>query len=503
MTLATVLGDRRASGILLHPSSLPGPYAHGDLGEAAHAFVDFLAAAGQRCWQMLPVNPTGPGNSPYSGVSAFAGNPLFISLDGLCEAGLLKQGELGPPMSSGPVDFERAYAHRLPLLRRAFDRFQRAPKRHAESLARFRKSARYWLSDYCLFMALRRRYQGASWDRWDTPLRRREPRALRSALRELREDVAYYEFEQLMFDSQFRALRQKARASDVHLIGDIPIFVAYDSADVWAHPRCFLLDARLKPRFVSGVPPDYFSEEGQLWGTPLYAWSALKRDAYSFWVERLRTLFSRFDLVRLDHFIGFVRYFQIPAGATTAKLGRWRKGPGADLFRVAARKLGELPLIAEDLGDVSDEVLALRDHLGLPGMRVLQFAFGSGADNPFLPHNYVRSCVAYTGTHDNGTLLGWLKHGATPKEREHMLAYLGARADASEAELCDRLMRSVLGSVAQLSILPLQDVLGLDDRARMNVPGRPEGNWAYRVSARALSAKRAASLRKLTETYGR
>jgi len=498
-----VLGEQRASGLLLHVSSLPGAHGHGDLGREALEWLDFLADAGQRYWQVLPIHPTGPGNSPYSGVSAFAGNPLFISLDRLAGEGLLTKVELGKPLPQGHIQFARARKHRLPLLRMAFARYRDKPRPYTRELAAFRERARYWLDDYCLYMALKQRRPSQSWSDWEPALRSREKKALSAARSELAEQIAYYEFEQLMFDRQWRALREHASERAVQLIGDIPIFVAHDSSDVWAQQACFQLDARGRPTSVSGVPPDYFSEDGQLWGTPLYDWRALKRQRYTFWVERIRALLDRFDLVRLDHFIGFERYWQIPATAKTAREGRWQRGPGRDLFDVATKTLGPLPFIAEDLGEMSPDVEQLRDQLGFPGMRVLQFGFGSDASNAFLPHNYLRSCVAYTGTHDNNTMLGWLKDVASAGELRKVREYLGSEREPSAEKLGAQLVRLLLSSVAQLTIVPVQDVLGMDDRARMNVPGQADDNWSFRVPRGALGKQLAKSLLQMTRVYGR
>jgi 4-alpha-glucanotransferase len=392
----------------LHLSSLPGPHGNGDLGREARAFIDFLAAAGQSYWQLLPVHPTGRGNSPYSGVSAFAGNPLFIDLEQLVEDGLLSSTALGAALPERQVDYAQAAEHRKPLLREAFAAFRKQTGHFAARLSAFRRKTRAWLPDYALFVALKDTL-GEDWCAWDAPLRDRSPTVLARARKQLAAEVAYYEFEQLVFDTQWQALRSYAASRGVKLIGDLPIFVAHDSADVWAHRSGFQLDSKGQPTHVSGVPPDYFSATGQLWGTPLYAWAQHKREHYRFWIERLRAQLDRFDWVRLDHFIGFTRYWQVPAGAATAESGRWRNGPGRELFDAAARKLGPLPFIAEDLGAVSPEVERLRDELGFPGMRVLQFAFDSDAHNPFLPHNYATNTVAYTGTHDNDTTLGWLR----------------------------------------------------------------------------------------------
>jgi 4-alpha-glucanotransferase len=488
----------RESGVLLHVSSLPSAHGHGDLGPAARAFVDFLARAGQRGWQVLPIHPVGAGNSPYSGVSAFAGNPLMISLEDLHAEGLLDARALARTLPAGRIAYARVRQHRAPLLRQAFTRF-----RAGDALTAFRRRNAYWLDDYTLFMALRARHGGQAFMHWGRPLVRRNAQALRKARVELAGEIAYYEFEQFLFDRQWRALRSHARARGVRLIGDIPIFVAHDSADVWAHARSFDLDSERNPRHVSGVPPDYFSADGQLWGTPLYAWRALARDGYTFWIERLRNLLERFDLVRLDHFIGFARYYQIPSNARNARHGRWRKGPGQALFEAASKKLGRLPFIAEDLGAVSKEVIALRDALGLPGMRILQFAFNSDAQDAFLPHNYPPNTVAYPGTHDNDTLLGWLKQGASPRELQAVRRYVGSGARTPARQLVGGLLRALYASPANLVITPMQDVLGLDNRARMNVPGEAEGNWQFRLAPTQLTPRLAADLRALSEPYGR
>lgn len=492
----------RESGVLLHVSSLASAYGHGDLGPEARAFVDFLARAGQRAWQVLPIHPVGAGNSPYSGVSAFAGNPLMISLDDLHAQGLLHKRELPAPRV-GRIQYDQLRKQRAPLLRLAFSRFRARQGEQRDALGSFRRRNAYWLDDYTLFMALRSRHAGRAFVRWELPLVRRTARAVRDARRELAEEMAYYEFEQFVFDRQWRALRAHAQSRRVRLIGDIPIFVAHDSADVWAHARSFDLDPARNPRHVSGVPPDYFSKDGQLWGTPLYAWRTLARDGYAFWIERLRNLLARFDYVRLDHFIGFARYYQIRSGARNARHGRWQRGPGRALFEAAGKKLGQLPFIAEDLGAVSQEVVDLRDSLGLPGMRILQFAFNSDPRDPFLPHNYPRNCVAYPGTHDNDTLLGWLKQRASAREVAAVRRYVGAGASTPAPQLRQALLRALYASPANLVITPIQDLLGLDNRARMNVPGAATGNWQFRLVPGQLTTKLAAELRELSETFGR
>jgi 4-alpha-glucanotransferase len=497
----------------LHLSSLHGPHGVGDLGREARAYVDFLARARQRYWQMLPVHPTGPGESPYSGASAFAGNPLFINLHELAREGLLTPREVEVSLPPGPVDYAAARALRLPLLRQAFLRFQRE-KRFRHELEEYRQRSRFWLADYALFMALARRHDGAAWARWPRGLARHAPLSLARARRELAEEVEYHEFEQLMFDRQWDALRRYANERGVGLIGDAPIFVAYESADVWGNQASFRLDAKGRPTHVSGVPPDYFSETGQRWGTPLYRWKALAREDYRFWIERFRTLLGRFDVVRLDHFIGFARYWEIAAEETTAVNGRWMKGPGRALFERVRRELGAVPFIAEDLGSVTRSVRALRDALELPGMRVFQFAFGAGdPHNEFLPHNYVPNCVAYPGTHDNDTLVAWFRErtergprGASDAaaEGERLLSYLaGPGATALAADVQWEVLRVLFASSANTVIVPMQDLLGLGGEARMNTPGVAEGNWRYRLTGRELTEELATRLGAYTTTYGR
>ncbi len=512
----------RASGVLLHLTSLPGPHGTGDLGPDARAFVEFLARAGQRWWQMLPVNPVGPGFSPYSGVSAFAGNPLLISLQDLVEEGLLRTGEIGVQLSADRTHYLAASELRSAALARAFVRFREHHARYREALDAFRERARAWLSDYALFMALKRTRGPATWTTWAPPLARHEPAAVAEARAELADHIAFFEFEQFTFDRQWRALRAFAAERGVGLIGDAPIFVAHDSADVWGNQGIFRLDRAGEATHVSGVPPDYFSATGQRWGTPLYRWQMLKREGYRFWVERFRTLLELFDVIRLDHFIGFVRYWEIPAAEATAVNGRWRKGPGRDLFERVRAELGVLPFIAEDLGAVTPKVRALRRELGLPGMRVLQFAFSSDPrDNAFLPHRYVRACVAYTGTHDNDTSVGWFEEVGVERdpaeaaggprsreqaerERQAALRYLeGPLVGEATPQIHWLMVRALFASVADTVIIPMQDLLGLGSEARMNTPGVCEGNWTWRVERSALTPELADTLREFSEIYGR
>ncbi|MBC8069630.1 MAG: 4-alpha-glucanotransferase, partial [Deltaproteobacteria bacterium] len=477
--------QRRSSGVLLHPTSLAGPHAIGDFGAGARAFVDFLADAGQRWWQVLPLNPTGVGGSPYSGPSAFAGNPLLIDLVGLAEDGLLTREELPPACARDRVDHELAAHLRDVALRRVVARMANMGARIQEELDAFRRRSRGWLPGYALYTALHRAHGGASWTTWDRQLARDSSAAVH-ARRELAQDILRVELEQFLFDRQWQALRSYAASRAVGIIGDIPIFVAHDSADVWEHPRLFLLDREGQPTHVSGVPPDYFSATGQRWGTPLYRWSESRRSGHRWWVERFRTALSRADLVRLDHFVGFAHYWAVWASESTAVNGRWAPGPGAELFETVRAQLGwdALPLIAEDLGTVTDEVIALRDRLALPGMRVLQFAFGDdGGGEEFLPHALERHCVLYTGTHDNDTAQGWYDAGGDG-HREALREYVGGPQSQRPLEPAHReLVRMAMASVANTTIIPLQDLLGLGSEARMNTPGLADGNWGWRVPA--------------------
>jgi 4-alpha-glucanotransferase len=508
--------SERASGLLLHPTSLPGPHGNGDIGPEARRFVDFLASAGQRWWQMLPVNPVGPGFSPYSGVSAFAGNPLLISLHALVDDGLLEPAEIAIELGAERARYDASTELRQALLRRAYARYRLNDAPLADELRSFRERTRFWLADYTLFMAIKHARNGAAWTDWDHELAKHDEAALSVARAALADELAYFEFEQFVFDRQWLSLRAYAAERGVGLIGDAPIFISHDSSDVWGNQASFRLDDAGQPTVVSGVPPDYFSETGQRWGTPLYRWRVLKKNGYRFWVERFRSLMQRFDVIRLDHFIGFARYWEIPATEETAVNGRWVKGPGQDLFDAARRELGVLPFIAEDLGSVTSSVKALRRDNNMPGMRVLQFAFnGDPRDNQFLPHHYVRGCVAYTGTHDNDTTVGWFGEAGvadasrspeqTENERKAALRYLaGPLADDQQAGPIHLLMlRALFASVADTVVAPVQDLLGLGSEARMNTPGIAEGNWLFRVAAGALTPALADRLRALTEAYGR
>jgi 4-alpha-glucanotransferase len=486
----------RSSGLLLHPTALPGPHACGDLGAAAHAFVDFLGEAGQSLWQVLPLGPTGFGDSPYQCFSAFAGNPMLVSAARLREQGLLDPDTFSRlPQRRVAADLGAAFEAARAIAASVATRIEHDARREAFESFRTRTP---WLADYALFMALRRAHGDRSWPEWPEPLRRRDAAALASVRRSLAREIRELEVMQWAFDTQWRELRAYAHGAGVTLFGDAPIFVALDSADVWAHPELFELDAHGRPLGVAGVPPDYFSATGQLWGNPLYDWDAHARDDYAWWGARLRSLLDWVDRVRLDHFIGFVRFWDVPPDAPDARGGRWRPGPGEALFLALARRLGNLPLVAEDLGETDEDVAELRDTLGLPGMRVLQFAFDGDRDNPFLPRNHVANCVAYTGTHDNDTTVGWWS-GLSEAERRNVRDELGDLSGDIAWDLIDAGMRSP----ADTFVTPVQDVLSLGTKARFNTPGTAAGNWTWRLGEQQLTPAHAERLRALTAASGR
>ena len=501
---------RRSAGVLLHISSLPSPHGIGDLGPQAHEFADFLAGTRQTWWQMFPLGHPGMGNSPYASVSAHAGNPLLISLDTLREDGLLQADELRGEgdRNASRVDYERAWAFKLPRLRRAYERFTERGRDRSRFEAFCRRSAA-WLDDYALFSALKEEMRGAPWTQWPADLRRRKSSALRTAREDLDREVGFYQFVQFEFSSQWERLRDACRKKGIGLIGDIPIFVAHDSADVWANPHLFFLDGRGNPTHVAGTPPDYFSSSGQRWGNPLYRWKEMKKDGYAWWIERFRSLFDCFDAARMDHFIGFQRYWRIPFADDTAMRGTFAPGPRDDFFRTVLKKLPHSQLIAEDLGLVTPEVKALRDRFHFPGMRVLQFAFGSDPEaNTYLPHTFIPNCVVYTGTHDNDTTVGWFHDGGSHaghnrdeirREREFALRYLASDG----REIHWDMIRLAYGSVANTAIIPAQDLLGLGSSARMNTPGTGEGNWEWRFRRGDFDGRVADRLLMMTETYGR
>lgn len=496
----------RRSGILLHPTSLPGPFGIGDLGDAAYAFVDWLKDAAQTYWQLLPLSPTGYGDSPYQGLSAFAGNPLLISPQKLVQAGHLIPEDLEdcPCFPEERVDYGPVIRYKGRVLERAEARFRQAPPEERDAFAEFCAEEAAWLDDFALFMALKRALGYRPWNEWERGLARREPDALTRARRELATQIESEKYRQWIFFRQWQELKHYANERGIRIIGDIPIFVSLDCADVWAHPELFHLDADLRPAVVSGVPPDYFSAEGQLWGHPLYRWERMAEDGYAWWIARFRAVLRLADIVRIDHFRGFYNYWVVPAGERTAVHGHWEFGPGAAFFRAVNAALGEVAIIAEDLGDFDPPSRAGLDALlaefGYPGMKVLQFAFGAGPDAPFLPHNYTRDCVVYTGTHDNDTIVGWYEVSSTEAERDHVRRYLGR--DGSD--IAWDMIRLAWSSVAHTAITTVQDLLSLGHEARMNTPstfGPP--NWCWRMRSGALTPEIARRLRELTELYGR
>lgn len=491
----------RASGILVHPTSFPGPHGIGDLGDAAFRTIEWLQAAGQRYWQVMPLVPVGPGNSPYASVSAFAGNPLLISLPWLVGDGLLDGHDLddAPDFSAEAVDFPAVTAFKSAKLRRAFDRFRAgAASQMRGELSDFLSNQATWVHDYALFMAAKRHFKEAGWTEWDPALARGEEAANLEWHGRLGAEVEYFGFEQFLFYRQWSELKRFANERGIRIIGDIPIFVAHDSADVWANQAMFRLGSSGKPAVVAGVPPDYFSTTGQLWGNPHYDWQAMAADGFRWWIERFRSLVQLVDVVRIDHFRGFAASWVVPADAPTAAFGRWEQGPGRGLFDAVRDALGEVPIIVEDLGLITSDVTGLRRELGLPGMAVLHFAFGGESDNAYLPHNYDGPIVVYPGTHDNQTTIGWFA-GIDERTRNHVQTYLGR--DGSD--IAWDLIRLALSSTAVLAVSSIQDVFRLDDRARMNTPGTGTGNWAWRFTADRLDYGIAEGLRGLAEVYGR
>ncbi len=504
----------RCSGILLHFTSLPGPLGIGDLGPAAFEFADFLADAGQQLWQVLPPNPTGYGDSPYQCFSAFAGNPLLLSLDSMREQGLLEASDLNASTSfpEETVDYGAVIRFKKPILKRAARAFfSDGSQAERAEFERFCQRAGAWLDDYALFMALKDEHEELVWTAWDTDIRQRKPEAIQRVSETLAPAVREHKFWQFEFFRQWEKLKRYCAQRSIRLMGDIPIYVAHDSADVWAHPELFYLDDRGSPTIISGVPPDYFSATGQLWGNPIYRWDVLGTNGYQWWIDRFRTSFSLFDLVRLDHFRGFEAYWEVPSGEKTAMNGKWTKGPGEKFLSALQSAFGSLPIVAENLGVITPEVERLRHLFDLPGMSLLQFAFGNDPQGPsFRPHNYSRDLVAYTGTHDNDTTVGWWNSSgaldsirtAEDVRKEHAFAraYLGFNDDS---EINWVLIRTVMASVADVAIIPLQDVLGLGSDARMNLPGRISGNWRWRYQREELHKELSARLRSLVTLYDR
>jgi 4-alpha-glucanotransferase len=493
--------EDRTAGVLLHLTSLPGPFGIGDLGPAAYNFLDFMQRAGQRWWQMLPINPAGMGNSPYQAYSAMAGSTLLISPEGLFEDGLLTRNDLDsiPTFPKKVVDFEQVSRHKHRLLGEAFGRFL-SQKSHNKEFEAFEHEHAEWLDDYTLYAALQQLQKGAPWTHWQEPMRRRHSRAIEEAGRQLTEKILFQKFAQFQFERQWKKFKEEAHRKGIGLIGDLPIFVSLDSADVWAHPEIFRLNEHGMPDVVAGVPPDMFSKTGQRWGNPLYNWDALKKQKYAWWVRRFARLFELFDVVRIDHFIGFHRFWEIPAAEKTAVKGRYIPGPGADFFKEVQKQLPQAAIIAEDLGVVVPEITSLRQQFEFPGMSVLQFAFsGDPAKNPYLPYKLERDTVVYTGTHDNDTTEGWFENAASEKEKKALRNYI----NLPQGDVHWEMVRLAYASVANTAIIPMQDFLGLGSDARMNFPGKIENNWRWRLDPQIPLDQLAKDLRQMAITYGR
>ncbi|MGD9851586.1 MAG: 4-alpha-glucanotransferase [Nitrospirales bacterium] len=503
----------RGSGILLHPTSLPGKWGIGDLGPAAYQFVDFLKSAGQSWWQMLPLGPTGYGNSPYMCFSAIAGNPLLISPEKLMEDGFVletdPQGSRSFPVEH--VDYPRVITQKHSIFRKAYEQFKiKSSAEQRQGFLQFREKQASWLEDFSLFMALKETHEGRSWTRWDRPLIVRDSQALQDCSRRFRDTIDYHQFLQYVFFNQWFALKQYAHAHGVRIIGDLPIYIAHDSSDVWAHPDLFYLDDQGHPSVVAGVPPDYFSTTGQRWGNPIYRWDARARSGYQWWIDRFRANLVLADVIRLDHFRGFEAYWEIPESEPYAINGRWVKGPGAELFAAVKAALGDLPVIAEDLGVITPEVETLRDTFGFPGMRILQMAFGRDPKaHSYRPHYYIQNCIVYTATHDHNTTVGWFT--AEPgkettqckeeveEERSGVVKFLGTDG----REIHWDMIRLAMSSVAHLAIIPLQDVFGLGSDCRMNRPGTLKGNWEWRFHSGHLTEQVRTRLWELTDLFDR
>lgn len=490
---------RRSSGILMHISSLPGPYGIGDFGKGAYDFVDFLECASQKEWQILPLGITGFGDSPYQNFSVFAGNPYFIDLEEFFQKGYLNKEDIAlHPLGDNPerVDYGLLYKNKTALLRIAYKRAKKEINRELEA---FYEKEKTWLRDFALFMAIKKAHNDVSWLKWPQEYRNINSRAVLDFERENQDEIYFHIFVQYFFFKQWKALKNYANKKNIRIIGDIPIYVAEDSADLWRHHGLFKVDENLYPLTVAGCPPDAYSETGQLWGNPVYDWEAMERDGYTWWIDRIRASFEMYDMVRIDHFRGFEAYWEVKYGSSDAVNGKWTKGPGYKFFERIKEELGELPIIAEDLGFLTNEVYELIGKTGFPGMKVLQFAFESGAESEHLPHNYTRNCVVYTGTHDNNTIIGWVKKAG---KRELLFACDYLKLSFEEGFNWG-FIRGAFSSTADTCIIPMQDYLGLGDEARMNTPSTLGNNWVWRMKEDALTDELAEKIAKLTRIYGR
>ena len=496
--------EKRGSGILLHITSLPNSFGIGDFGPEAYRSVDFLAQAKQSFWQILPLNPIDPafGSSPYHSISAFAFSPLFISPELMVKEGLLLDSDLEPlpHFFQGRVDYPAVISYKKKLFHRAFERFQ--TKKKEEEYAQFCAENAYWIDDFALFVALKNHLQGKIWSDWPHEIRDRNPEAIHTVKKKLYSVMEREKFLQYLFIQQWSALREYCHQKGIRIIGDMPIYVDYDSVDCWTHPNLFKLDREKHPYAVAGVPPDYFSATGQLWGNPLYRWDVLRQRGYDWWIQRMERNLKTFDLVRIDHFRGFVGYWEVPAAEDSALNGRWIEAPAYDFFHHLKEKYPDLPFIAEDLGTITPDVRKVMEHFGFPGMKVLLFAFGEeNPMHPYLPHTYEKNCVVYTGTHDNNTARGWFDKEARPDEKRRLSQYLGH--EVSEQDIHWELIKMAMISVANTVIIPMQDVLGLGPEARMNRPATTTGNWQWRLLPEQSSASLAEKLGNVTGVYGR
>jgi 4-alpha-glucanotransferase len=495
------MNTERASGILLHPTSLPGKYGIGTLGEEAFHFIDFLAKSKQKLWQILPLGPTGFADSPYQCFSSSAGNPLLIDMEILVKEGLLDKKDLAgmAPSDDGPVNYGRVIDTKYPLLWKATKAFmQHAGKEHKNDFHEFTVNNKKWLEDYALFMSLKEHFNQKPWYQWEKPLKMRKETTLKPFHSLLSDHIEFHKFIQYLFFRQWLTVKDYAHQKNIRIIGDIPLYIALDSVDAWANTNLFQFDAEKNPVVVGGVPPDYFSVTGQLWGNPLYRWDALQKDHYHWWIERIKSNLVLYDIIRIDHFRGFAAYWAVPYGEKTAVNGKWIPCPGKELFEQIRKELGEIPIIAEDLGVITEDVEELRDSFGLPGMKILQFAFDSSEANDYLPHNFIKNCIVYTGTHDNDTIKGWFEKAKT-EDRKYVLDYL----NSTEKEICTDFLRLAWSSVAHTAIVPMQDLLELGSEARMNLPGTTVNNWMWRAKSRDFSTKLAQKLAHLTLLYGR
>lgn len=492
----------REQGILMPVSSIPSRYGMGTFGRESYEFVDFLKKAGQKLWQILPLGPVGYGASPYQSFSTFAGNPYYIDLEFLIEDGYLTREECDAcdfGNHENYIDYEKMYLHRFPLLRKAWERAVKKGLETKKDYVAFLKKSMNWLDDYALYMALKDAFPGKCFIEWERDIRLREPLAMAKYRRELADEIRFYQFQQYLFDKQWRELKLYANKAGVKIVGDIPIYVAFDSADTWAHPELFQLDESGMPTAVAGCPPDAFSSTGQLWGNPLYNWEYHQKTNYAWWMQRIGYCYELYDVVRIDHFRGFDEYWSVPYGAETAAGGHWEEGPGIELFETMKRKLGKKRVIAENLGFLTDSVVKLLEDTGYPGMKVLQFAFDANGESIYLPHNYDHNCVVYTGTHDNETTAGWITT-RTEQDREFLERYLNRKRDE---DLCWELIRTAVASVADIAIIPMQDYLALGNEARINTPSTLGDNWKWRMSKGAATDELAEKIYGLTKMYGR